>query len=240
MKYSLFCGEALPLDVTEEWGRCLPNAEIFNVYGPTENTIFCTIYSYCRNSTNKSHNGIISIGKGMEGVQTIIVNENNEKLSNGEKGELCLAGNLLTPGYWKNEEKNNESFFYLNNNEEITRFYKTGDLCIEDKEGDILYLGRIDFQTKIQGFRVELSEIEFYTKLFLNQINVVALPITNTIGNTEIVLIIESNEFNPDFLLEYLKSKIPAYMIPTKLKFLASFPLNVNGKIDRKILMQNF
>ncbi len=240
MKYSLFCGEALPLDVTEEWSHCLPNAEILNVYGPTENTIFCTAYTFQRNSTNKQHNGILTIGKAMSGVQTIIVDENNQKLKVGETGELCLAGELLTPGYWKNNEKDKEAFFFLDHNGKSTRFYKTGDLCVEDQDGDILYLGRIDFQTKIQGFRVELSEIEFYVKKFLGNINVVALAITNTIGNSEIGLAIESEEFVTKELFDYLNSKIPAYMIPTKLKFVKSFPLNINGKTDRKNLINSF
>lgn len=240
MKYSLFCGEALSLDVTEEWSQCLPNAEISNVYGPTESTIFCTTYKFNRKGKNKEHNGVLCIGKPMHGVETIIVDEFNNKLPFGNKGELCLAGELLTPGYWKNDEKNKEAFFNINYNEKPTRFYRTGDLCVEDNDGDIMYLGRIDFQTKIQGFRVELSEVEFYAKAFLGKINVVAVAVTNIIGNSEIGLVIESDEFETIEMLDYLKTKMPVYMIPTKLKFVKNFPLNLNGKTDRKALMQIF
>lgn len=240
MKYNLFCGEALPLDVTQEWSHCLPNTEIFNVYGPTENTIFCTCYKFNRNTINKEYNGVLCIGKPMLGVEIIIVDEKNQLLPSGEKGELCLAGELLTPGYWKNEEKNNEVFFFTDCKGNSTRFYKTGDLCVEDKEGDIMYLGRIDFQTKIQGFRVELSEVEFHTKAFLGKINAVAIALTNKIGNTEIGLVFESEEFKTNELLDYLKTKMPAYMIPTQLKFVKTFPLNINGKTDRKALVQDF
>ena len=240
MKYNLFCGEALPLDVTQEWSHCLPNTEIFNVYGPTENTIFCTSYKFNRNSINKEYNGVLCIGKPMLGVEIIIVDEKNQLLPSGEKGELCLAGELLTPGYWKNEEKNNEAFFFTDYKGNSTRFYKTGDLCVEDKEGDIMYLGRIDFQTKIQGFRVELSEVEFHAKAFLGKINAVAIALTNKIGNTEIGLVFESEEFKTNELLDYLKTKMPAYMIPTQLKFVKTFPLNINGKTDRKALVQDF
>jgi len=240
MKYNLFCGEALHLDIIAEWSKCIPNAEIFNVYGPTENTIFCTSYHYNRNSSNKEYNGILSIGKPMWGVITIIVDDQNSILPHGERGELCLAGEFLTPGYWKNEERNKEAFFFCEYNGEKTRFYKTGDLCVQDIEGDIMYLGRIDFQTKIQGYRVELSEIEFHAKRFINTINLVALAITNNIGNNEIAMVFESNQFDTTELFKYMAIKLPAYMIPTKWIFEIQFPLNTNGKIDRKILVARF
>jgi D-alanine--poly(phosphoribitol) ligase subunit 1 len=236
MRYSMFCGEALPLDVTEEWSRCLPNAKILNVYGPTEDTIFCTHYTFNRSGENKSRNGVLSIGKAMEGTATVIIDENNQILPWGNTGQLCLGGIQLTPGYWHNEEKNKEAFFFTEYNGRQERFYKTGDLCQCDEAGDIIYLGRIDFQTKIQGFRVELSEIEFHVKAFLEKINVVAIAYTDTIGNTEIGLAIESKDFDTAALQEYMKTKMPAYMIPRQIVFAPVFPLNTNGKTDRKVL----
>jgi amino acid adenylation domain-containing protein len=236
MKYSLFCGEALPLDITEEWAHCLPNAKIMNVYGPTEDTIFCTHYTYNRTGANKAHNGILSIGKAMKNNSNIIIDENNQILSHGNVGELCLGGIQLTPGYWNNEEKNKETFFFTQYEGQTERFYKTGDLCQADADGDLLYLGRLDFQTKIQGFRVELSEIEFHVKTFLEKINVVAVTLVDPIGNTELGLVIESAPFNVDALQEYMKTKMPSYMIPKHIKFIDMFPLNSNGKTDRKKL----
>ncbi len=240
MKYSLFCGEALPLDVTQEWAKCLPNAKIMNVYGPTEDTIFCTHYTFDRNGNNKSHNGVLSIGQAMAYNSNIIIDENNHILPFGETGQLCLGGIQLTPGYWHNDEKNREAFFNIEYKSKIERFYKTGDLCKADADGDILYLGRIDFQTKIQGFRVELSEIEFHVKAFLDKINVVAITLTNAIGNAELALVIESNPFDLAKLQEYMKEKMPGYMIPKLFQFVAVFPLNSNGKTDRKKLQQEF
>lgn len=240
MKFSLFCGEALPLDVTSEWAACVPNAKIMNVYGPTEDTIFCTHYTYNRAGENKASNGLMSIGKAMNGTFTIIINDKKEMVNAGEKGELCLGGVQLTPGYWKNDEKNKEAFFYIDYKGESTRFYKTGDLCLADEEGDIMYLGRIDSQIKVQGFRVELSEIEFFAKEFLNKVNAVAIAFTNKLHNTEIGMVIESTDFDTKPLLEYMKTKMPGYMIPTQMRFINSFPLNTNGKIDRKVLKEKF
>ncbi|WP_108808839.1 AMP-binding protein [Aquimarina spinulae] len=240
MKYSLFCGEALPLDVTEEWSKCVPNATIANVYGPTECTIFCTDYTYIRNGDNKTHNGVLTIGKDMKNTKTIIVDDDNNEVREGENGELCLSGIQLTPGYWKNEKKNKEVFFTKEYRGEKTRFYRTGDLCTVDSDGDILYLGRVDFQAKIQGFRVELSEIEFHAKAALDKLNVVAIAFTNSIQNTEIGLVIETTEFETKQLLDDLKTKLPQYMVPTQIKFIDSFPLNTNGKTDRKKLNKLF
>jgi len=236
MRYSLFCGEALPLDVTEEWSNCLPNAKIVNVYGPTEDTIFCTDYTYNRTGVNKSRNGVLSIGKAMLGNYTVIVNDNNEILPWGNTGQLCLGGVQLTPGYWYNEAKNKEAFFITQYNGKEERFYKTGDLCQCDENGDIEYLGRIDFQIKIQGFRVELSEIEFHAKTFLEKINVAAIASIDPIGNTEIGLAVESAAFDTTALQDFMKAQMPAYMIPKQIIFVPVFPLNSNGKTDRNAL----
>lgn len=240
MKYSLFAGEALPLDVTQEWGRCLPNAQIVNMYGPTEDTIVCTHYTYQRNQENKCSNGVLSIGRAMPYNSQIIIDEDNNVLSAGQTGQLCLGGIQLTPGYWNNDEKNKESFFYLDYNGKTERFYKTGDLCKMDEQGDILYLGRIDFQAKIQGFRVELSEIEFHVKTFLEKINAVAVTLTDAVGNTELGMVIESKPFDLSALNAYMKEKMPWYMVPKWIQFVEVFPLNSNGKIDRKKLQQEF
>jgi D-alanine--poly(phosphoribitol) ligase subunit 1 len=233
LKYNLFCGEALPDDLLKEWLKCVPNATIDNVYGPTENTIFCSCYRYSREELNKSHNGVISIGKAMKNCQMSIVNEENLEVSYNQQGELCLSGSQLTPGYWNSPDKNSEMFFTDNQGK---RFYKTGDICFKDSEGDILFVGRKDFQTKIQGYRVELGEIEFHTRSFLEGINTVALTYINDLGNNEIVLFIENDVFDLTLLINYLHSILPSYMVPNKFLFEPIFPLNISGKIDRNKL----
>ncbi|GHT03280.1 peptide synthetase [Bacteroidia bacterium] len=235
LKYSLFCGEALPLDLTEEWSRCIPNAFIDNVYGPTEDTIFCSRYRFNRTGENKSHNGALCIGTSMNSGEMIIVDENKQPVAANVQGELCLAGKQLTPGYWHNPEKNSEAFFVHNN----TRFYLSGDVCYKDEDGDILYCGRVDSQVKVQGFRIELGEIDFHAKAFVAGHNAVSVAFDNASGNTEIALFVEFAESNaPDLsgLTDYLQSKLPAYMIPTKIISVAKFPLNANGKTDKHAL----
>ena len=233
MRYNLFCGEALPLDVTEEWSKCVPNAVIDNVYGPTEDTIFCSYYRFRRDGNNKVCNGVLSIGKSMSSGEMIVADEQGRELPAGERGELCLTGNQLTPGYWKNPEKNREMFFTGGDGR---RYYRTGDLCAMDENGDFLYYGRLDFQAKIQGYRVELGEIEYHAREYLKDKNAVAVAFDNATGNTEIALFVESAEMPADKLTEYMRTRMPSYMIPTRILFVPQFPLNANGKTDRNQL----
>ncbi|WP_052173338.1 AMP-binding protein [Prevotella sp. RM4] len=232
IRYSLFCGEALHLDITNEWAKCVPNAVIDNVYGPTEDTIWCSTYRYKRNGENKAYNGVLSIGKPMLNCGMEIFDENMCVCQNEEMGELCLSGSQLTPGYHNNPEKNSEAFF----EKDGIRWYRSGDLCYKDKDGDIMYSGRIDHQAKIQGFRVELGEIEFHAKEYLNSINVVCIAFDNKQSITEIAMFIESEEFNTEKLIEYMRTKMPNYMIPSQIIFQKEFALNNNGKIDKNIL----
>lgn len=224
MRYSLFCGEALPAKTTDGWAKCLPNAVIDNVYGPTEDTIFCTCYRYVRGGSNKEHNGVLSIGKSMTSGQVAVFD-----------GELCLAGNQLTPGYWQNPEKNAEAFF----EQDGIRWYRTGDLCTIDDDGDLMFVGRKDSQVKINGFRIELGEIEYHVCEFYNkEKRVMAIAFQNDKNLTEIAMFIECQEEDTKDLISYMRSKMPAYMIPTRFIFLENFPLNKSEKVDRNALKQ--
>lgn len=233
MKYSLFCGEALYEDVTLEWAKCIPHAQLLNVYGPTEATIFCTTYPIHRKGGNKCLNGILCIGQAMDSMEATIFTEDGKPAEAMEKGELCLHGAQVTPGYWKNETKNKEAFFNYNNK----RYYRTGDLCFADAEGDISYSGRIDFQVKIQGFRVELGEIEMQAREYLKTHNVVAIAKQNEETVWQIYLFIENFTESTAMLMKHLKESIPSYMLPAKIIGTGLFPLNSNGKTDRKALM---
>jgi D-alanine--poly(phosphoribitol) ligase subunit 1 len=239
LKYSLFCGEALYEDVALEWMKCVPRARVQNVYGPTEATIFCLTYDVARDGKSKSFNGIVCIGKPMDNMGAIVVDENLEPLKQGEKGELCLTGSQLTNGYWKNPEKNKESFFSLLNGGVEKKYYRTGDVAFRDEDGDFMFGGRLDHQVKIQGFRVELSEIEHHAREFTGAANVVAVADDSLgIGNVTIHLFIENSPGSVEGISRYLETKVPQYMMPSEIHRLGTFPLNVNGKIDRKALLK--
>lgn len=236
MKQCILTAEACPLDLMEEWYECANNVELYDFYGPTEATIYCTYYKLTRGGKNKTLNGIISIGKPMANVMGLILDEDGNILPRGEKGELCIAGDQVTCGYFKNPEKNHEAFFVKEINGEQIRFYHTGDLCYEDNEGDIMYSGRLDHQAKIQGFRVEMGEIEYHAREFFGGNNIVCLAYENVEGLTEIAMFIEAETGDVDKLKVYLKSKLPIYMIPSKFIFQNVFALNSNGKVDKNVL----
>lgn len=236
LKYCIVTAEASPLSLLLEWKKCIKNAEIYNFYGPTEATIYCTYYKL-NGEKSKTLNGMLSIGIPLNNVECLIVDNKLQPVPLGTKGELCVSGKQVTDGYWNNEARNETSFFIKNDK----RFYKTGDLCyLEDNQ--IMLYGRLDSQVKIQGYRIELGEIEFHISSFLNGINVVVLGVNNSLDNTELVAFIET-EANDSLLLEknilkYLKTKLPSYMLPLRYVHMSAFPLNANGKIDKVKLKQ--
>lgn len=235
MRACILTAEACPVDLIEDWYKCAKNTEIYDFYGPTEATIYCTYYKLEREGKNLSLNGIVSIGKPLANVDAIIIREDGSLVEGTEKGELCVAGAQITPGYWKNDEKNAMSFFMR----EGKRYYHTGDLCYWDESGNIMYSGRIDQQAKIQGFRVELSEIEFHAREFYkNETRVIAIAFQNVKNLTEIALFVEAQQEDSKPLVEYLRSKMPQYMVPTRIIYEPQFPLNKSEKIDRNALKQ--
>lgn len=236
LKTCILTAEACPLNLMEEWYKCASNTELYDFYGPTECTIYCTYYKLTKGGENKTLNGIISIGKPLANCVGLILDEAGNELPAEEKGELCIAGDQVTKGYWNNPEKNENSFFFKEVNGVRMRFYHTGDLCYKDEDGDIMYSGRLDHQAKIQGFRVEMGEIEYHAREFLGGTNVVCLAFDNKDALTEIAMFIESEEFNPDEMLAYMRTKMPSYMIPTRLFYVPVFALNSNDKIDKNVL----
>lgn len=236
---ALFCGEALFADLADAWAACVPNARVENVYGPTEATIFCTTYTCVRGAKHKGANGVVSIGKPMLDMGVLIVDPSSvphapRPMPVGEKGELCLTGPQLTLGYWKNPEKNREAFFEF----EGKRYYRTGDLCSIDADGDGIFAGRVDHQVKVQGFRVELGEIDHHVREITGLAQAAAVAVPDAIGNTTIHLYLEAPAGERPDPIPQLKTRLASYMIPTKTTYLDKMPLNANGKIDRPALVR--
>ncbi len=223
LRLNLFCGEALLSKQIESWRNFVPSADLFNVYGPTENTIFCTHHKI--EEKIKEKNGIISIGKSMINSEMSFINDDNE-------GELLLSGKLLTQSYWKNPEKTAETFIQKNGE----TFYKTGDWCFRDEDGEFYYVNRIDFQAKINGFRIELTEIEHFANQVLKNAISVSTIFKDKSDNDFLVLFVSDLKCDENEILSHLKENLPDYAVPAKIIKLEKFPTNTSGKIDRKEL----
>ncbi|MBO4600504.1 MAG: amino acid adenylation domain-containing protein [Bacteroidales bacterium] len=234
LRACILTAEACPTDLMEDWYRCATHTEIYDFYGPTEATVYCTYYKLSRTEENLSENGIISIGRPLANVHAVILGDDGKPVADHSKGELCVSGDQVTQGYWNNPEKNAEAFFNLTTDGVTRRYYHTGDLCYRHPSGNIMYCGRIDHQAKIQGFRVELGEIEYHAREFYKKEHrTVAIAFQNASALTEIALFVEHAQEDPAPLLSYLRSKMPSYMVPTRIIYRPQFPLNDSDKINR-------
>ena len=239
VRYNILAGEALTGTVLKKWHEGNQNMISYNMYGPTEDTVYCTYYKVDKNNIENplSSNDIINIGKSFLNNKILLLDENDKIIKNtNEEGELCLCGKQLTPGYWNNEKENQAKFLMINGE----RYYRTGDLCYDGNDFKLRQVGRKDFQVKINGFRVELGEIENrYSEISGGNFCVV-MPYTNEQGNTELAIVIEGDEYDFKAHKTQLANELPAYELPAKWLFIKSIPLNTNGKVDRKAIKQHF
>lgn len=236
LRLSLFCGEPLLERQISAWADSASNSICENLYGPTELTIACSAYRWEKNQKNIIHNEIVSIGKLYDNMEYILVDEYSNQTT--AEGELCIAGEQRFDGYL-NFHKNDSIFISLDNKHgEKKIYYKTGDRIKISSTGELLYLGRIDQQVKINGYRIELGEIEsafmkiegvdraFVFCIEKKEQNQVKKLAAYVVGNIT---------FNA--IIEKVKKILPTYMIPLQIKIEKAFPLNLNGKIDRKALI---
>jgi amino acid adenylation domain-containing protein len=144
-------GEICPTEVVEKWAD---QRRLFNCYGPTEATVTATL-SLCQANGQKPN-----IGKPLDNIRVYILDENQQILPPGIPGQLCIAGVCLARGYWNRPDLTSEKFIEVNLLGKTERIYKTGDLAKWRTDGNLEFLGRIDQQVKLRGFRIELEEIE--------------------------------------------------------------------------------
>jgi amino acid adenylation domain-containing protein len=223
LRYCLFGGEGLPEPLVTEWTKCIPGAGIHNLYGPTEATVECFFYDATPQQSPVSHRGFMSIGKPTAETIAVVTDTNNRILSSGQEGELCLSGPQVFEGYLNRPELNSRQFFNAEYNGKTHRFYRTGDLAVYNDEGLFFCLGRNDRQIKVQGYRVELDEIETAASKICNGKTAVVFR------EPEIILFTETSTEN---FAGKLSRVLPAWMLPAKIITLPSLPLNINGKTD--------
>jgi len=233
----VYCGgEAFPKDlVTQLLPKC---EEIWNLYGPTETTIYSTIKQITSDED-------ITIGKPVANTQIYILDEALNNLTDGSIGEIYIGGDGVAVGYLNRAELSAERFVKdIFSTVEGARMYRTGDLGKIRQDGEILCLGRIDHQVKVRGYRIELEEIE---QNLLKQDNIkqaVVIAREDTPGMPRLVAYVISpepkegldlkNQF--DAWQKGLLAVLPEYMVPDDFVVMDAIPITPNGKIDRKAL----
>lgn len=223
LKQFFFCGEILPHKTAKALVERFPNSMIYNTYGPTEATVAVTSIQITEEILNQYNP--LPVGVARPGT----------KLFATEEGELVIEGQSVSLGYLKNEEKTTAVF----NFEDGVRTYHTGDKTkIED--GLWFIQGRIDFQIKLNGYRMELEEIETQLRQSKHVREAVVVPVykngkvIHLIGAVVPTEPVEDNLAMTTHIKHELKSRLPEYMIPRKFEWMEQLPLTSNGKLDRK------
>lgn len=230
-----FAGEVLPTRHLNRWRRAFPEALFVNLYGPIEIHVDCTYFIVDRELSDDEP---IPIGFPCRNTDVLILNDADEPCSEGEPGELCVRGSSVALGYWNDVEQTARSFTQnpLQKHYPET-IYRTGDLVRTNGRGEILFIGRRDFQVKHMGYRIELPDVEHAVLRIDGVANACVLYDQNA---KAITLFYEANraDLTPTTIRRQLLLWLPKYMIPTAFRPMAGLPRNANGKIDRNGLSQ--
>jgi len=238
----LFAGEVFPIVHLKSLHTILPKPGYYNLYGPTETNV-CTFYKLPP-SIPGSRTDPFPIGVVCAHLEAAVVDEDGAIVAMGERGELCIRGASVTPGYWNLPEQTANA--YLQNGigagtSGAARWYRTGDIVIEAEGGNYVYLGRRDRMVKKRGYRVELGEIEscLYRHPEIREAAVVALP------DTELGMKVRAHIATRDGgrlsliqLKAFCAQHLPVYMVPDVFSFHETLPKTSTEKTDYQTLMK--
>jgi len=226
-------GEAFPVTLATQLMQLL-SGNIINMYGPTETTVWSSTYPVSGEQSS------IPIGRPIANTEVYILDHNLQPVPVGGTGELLIGGDGVVRGYWNRPDLTAERFIKHPFSEEPrARLYKTGDLARYRPDGNIEFLGRIDHQVKIRGYRIELGEIETILDQHPAVREAVVIAREDTPGDKRLVAYMIPNQnqkLSSSELRDYVKQKLPEFMIPSHFVALDAFPLTPNRKIDRKAL----
>jgi len=224
-------GEACPPDLVKRWATA--GRRMVNTYGPTEATVIATYADLVPERP-------VTIGRAVANYRVYVLDERLDLVPPGLEGELCLSGAGLALGYLGRPDLTAERFLPnpFADGPFTERLYRTGDRVRFDAEGELEFLGRIDEQVKIRGFRVELGEIEVALRE-RPEIQAATVALRKDEGPERLVAYVvlrEASEFDEDVLRAWLRTRLPAYMVPALVEPLPELPTLPSGKVDRKRL----
>jgi amino acid adenylation domain-containing protein len=231
-------GENLTSEHVAFWRRHAPATALVNEYGPTETVVGCCVHTVC---AADDASGSIPIGRPIANTQLYVLDEDLRPVPVGAVGELHIGGAGVARGYHRRPELTAEKFVPDPfGGEPGARLYRTGDLARYRPDGTLEFLGRIDHQVKVRGYRIELGEIEVELAEHpsVREVAVVARPGADGEKALVAYVVLRPGEavLTTPQMREFLKEKLPAYMIPAAVVALEALPLTANGKLDREAL----
>jgi amino acid adenylation domain-containing protein len=231
LRWCMFAGDVLKAADAEAWQRAASNAVVENLYGPTELTITVTAYRWSpRTSPAECLNGVVPIGRVHEGHEFLLLAEHGEH--SVVEGEFCVSGPQLTHGYLDPRDDEGRFLDY-----DSRTWYRTGDRVRLADGGALQFLGRIDGQVQIQGWRIELAEIEHHVRSCAGVADAVVVT-TAVEDETRLVVFYTGTPTRPAAFARPLLAALPQGMVPRHYHHLDEMPLNANRKIDRSVLKE--
>jgi amino acid adenylation domain-containing protein len=225
----IVAGEILPASLAEMWQR--PGRAVFNAYGPTECTVCATVFEVPRGSRE------CPIGRPLDNVCAYVLDAAFEPMPTGVPGELFLGGLGVTRGYLGQAGLTAERFLPDPFAEHAgARMYRTGDRVQRRADGTIEFIGRIDFQIKLRGFRIEPGEIEAALRAQPGVREAVVVKREELPGDVRLVAYVTGDGLDARWLRAALSAELPAHLVPAAIVTLAALPLNAQGKLDRRAL----
>jgi len=229
LRWSFFAGEALHAQDAADWQAAAPAATLENIYGPTELTVTITGHRWDpKTSPGRSVNGLVPIGRVHDGHDHVLVDEHDQ--ATPVEGELLITGPQMSAGYL--DAADDAGRFVARDGR---RWYRTGDRVRRLADGELVYLGRLDSQVQVQGWRVELAEVEHVLRSVEGVEDAVTVGASTSAG-TELVVYYTGERRPAAHLARALRELLPKGMLPRHFEHLPEFPLNSNRKVDRKDL----
>jgi amino acid adenylation domain-containing protein len=233
----LFAGEVFPVRHLRGLRRLVPHARLYNLYGPTETNV-CTYYEIGEIPPDRVDP--FPIGRACANTEVFAVGERGERIGPGEEGELFVRGSCLMKGYWGRPDKSAQAMVqnpFVKACED--KVYRTGDLVRLEPDGNYSFVGRKDQMIKSRGYRIELGEIEaaLYAHPGVKEAAALAVP-DDEVGNRIKALVVRSpgSDATISELRRFCSERLPRYMVPETIDFLATLPRTATGKVDRHLL----
>ena len=234
LRIVITAGESLPLELVRSHYQLLPHAVLYNEYGPTEATVWCSVYS----TTREEAGARVPIGKPINNMQLYVLDTDLEPVPIGVPGELYVAGDCLSRGY-VNQPQLTQERFLAHPHVAGARLYRTGDLARYREDGNVEFLGRVDQQVKLRGYRIELDEVEYVLSNFPGVYQAAVLLRQDKPEQQRLVGYITGlPELKAmlDQVRSYLAARLPQYMVPSVMLWVEAMPLTATGKINRSAL----